>query len=218
MPSDGYGALTVAPRCDLPRAMRVTRQVPEANKEQTGVVEEVEAKLRAMMLASLSGDRDSYRQLLRSSAERIGSYFRRRLGRGDPEVEDLVQETLIAIHQRRFSYDPLLPYTAWLHAIARYKLIDHLRKRGRTKVEHAPDPDEFPGSDTIAPSLAGRDVEALLARIPAKHRIAIQLTRIGGYSVAEAAALSGQSESAIKIGVHRGMQKLTALLRAFDSR
>lgn len=179
-------------------------------------MKEIEAELRTLMIASLSGDKAAYRQLLRSSADRIRKYFSRRLGTGAAEVEDLVQETLMAIHQRRGSYDKSQPYTAWLHAIARYKLIDYYRRNAVRKTVSVNDFEDFLVGDTVEQAMAAHDVADLLSRLPGKQRDAIQLTRIDGYSVAEASAVSGQSESAIKVGVHRGMKKLLALVRGFE--
>ena len=116
----------------------------------------------------------------------------------------------MAIHQRRASYDPALPFTAWLHAIAYYKLVDHYRRSGiRT---HVPldEADELIAADTLGPAIAAADVEKLLADLPQKQREAIRLTRIAGYSVAEAAGLTGQSASGIKVSVHRGVKRLTS--------
>ncbi len=176
-------------------------------------MQEVEARLRMLMLAGLAGDTAAYRQLLTSSGDRLRQYFGRRLGAHAAEVEDLVQETLLAIHQKRDSYNRALPFTSWLHAIARYKLIDHYRRNGKSAVVPLEDLPDLVASEGIDPALAAYDIEELFGRIPEKHRAAIQLTKIEGYSVAEASAISGQSESAIKIGVHRGMKKLMARVR-----
>lgn len=124
-----------------------------------------------------------------------------------------MQETLIAIHQRRGSYNPSLPFTAWLYAIARYKLVDHYRRRGVRKHVPLDEAEEQPGHDRLTGHLAGMDVERLLNELPEKQRAAIQLTRLEGYSIAEAALMSGQSPSGIKIGVHRGMKRLMALVK-----
>src|SRR3546814_17944606 len=82
------------------------------------------------MVAGLAGNAEAYHQLLEAVAQRLRVYFTRRAGADCADLEDLVQETLIAIHRKRASYDRTLPFTAWLHAIARYKLIDHLRQPG----------------------------------------------------------------------------------------
>jgi RNA polymerase sigma-70 factor, ECF subfamily len=172
------------------------------------VSDAVEVQLKLLMLAASSGDPAAYEQLLSATADRLRNYFGRRIGRETADVEDLVQETLIAIHQRRDSYDPSLPFTAWLHAIARYKLIDHYRRTGIRSHVSADDMNDLVAVDTLAPALAGVDVERLLSILPRKQRDAIQLTRIEGFSIEEASALTGQSSSGIKVGVHRGIQRL----------
>ena len=90
-----------------------------------------EPELKALMLAALEGDAPAYRRLLDTLMTRLEGYFARRL-RADPtHVEDLVQETLIAVHAKRATFDPTQPVGAWVYAIARYKLIDHYRRMGR---------------------------------------------------------------------------------------
>lgn len=179
-------------------------------------MEEVETKLRMLMIAGLAGDADAYRQLLSSAAERLRRYFSRRLGSDAADIEDLVQETLMAIHQRRDSYDRSLPFTSWLHTIARYKLVDHYRRRGVRNSVPIEDFQDFVAGDSIEPALAAYDVETLLAGLSDRQRAAIRLTRIEGHSIAEAAQISGQTEAAVKVGVHRGIRKLAALVKGAE--
>jgi RNA polymerase sigma-70 factor (ECF subfamily) len=127
-----------------------------------------------------------------------------------------VQETLIAVHNQRHTYDPAVPVTAWLHAIARYKLVDLLRRRARQDLLHDPLDDQselLVAGDTEA-SDARRDVAKLLATLPDRQRLPIVHVKLEGLSVAEAARLTGMSESAIKVGVHRGMKALAAAIRS----
>jgi RNA polymerase sigma-70 factor (ECF subfamily) len=172
-----------------------------------------EAKLKALMIASLEGHARAYQALLRLSAERLRAYFRRRLPGRDADVEDLVQETLIAIHRKQASYDTALPFTAWLHGIARYRLIDFLRRDYRRA--SLPLDVEFDGADNGAVDaiLAELDVTNLLARLSTRQAGAIRLTRIEGLSVREAAQVSGQSEPSIKVNVHRGIGRLVAAIK-----
>ena len=88
-----------------------------------------EDMLRMLLLQGLAGDNDAYADFLTQSSGRLRAYFRRRLAAWPDDVEDLVQETLIALHNQRGTYRPAQPLTAWLHAIARYKMIDSLRAR-----------------------------------------------------------------------------------------
>jgi RNA polymerase sigma-70 factor (ECF subfamily) len=125
-------------------------------------------------------------------------------------VEDLVQEVLIAIHRKRASYAPGLPFTAWLHGIARHRLIDHFRREGRRVTVPLGDVAELQDPGDAERAMAAADLETLLATLPAKQAAAIRLTRISGYSVSEAAAQSGQSVSSVKVNVHRGLGRLIA--------
>ena len=123
---------------------------------------EAEARLRGLMLAALNGDQRAYSTLFSELSRHLRGYYSRRLGPAADEAEDLVQETLIAMHRRRDSYDPTQPLTAWVYAIARYRLIDHYRRR---KVRnHVPleDADTLFAADEIEPALARRDVSRLL--------------------------------------------------------
>ena len=99
-----------------------------------------ETGLKSLMLASLDGDAASHRALLGQLSGRLRAYYRgklARIGRGAVEAEDLVQEAILAIHLKRHTYDPAEPLTPWVHAIARYKLIDFLR-RTRTSLADVP--------------------------------------------------------------------------------
>lgn len=165
--------------------------------------------MKLLMVAGLAGDDRAYHALLTLTAERLRRYFARRLAGRESDVEDLVQETLIAIHNKRSSYSPSLPFTAWLYGIARYRLIDHFRREGRRATVPLDDFD-FADEDSSDAVLAAIDVAALLGRLPAKQSAAIRLTRLEGLSTREAAERSGQSEPAVKVNVHRGLGRLMA--------
>src|SRR5579862_1946228 len=93
---------------------------------------EREAQLKSWMLGGLDGDAAAHSALLHALVPLLHSFFRRRLDGPNEDVEDLVQETLIAVHTRRASYDRARPFTAWLYAVARYRMIDHCRRRRLT--------------------------------------------------------------------------------------
>jgi RNA polymerase sigma-70 factor, ECF subfamily len=168
-----------------------------------------------MMVRGLAGDAAVYRAFLGELSAHLRAFFRRRLMRLPDDVEDLVQETLLAVHNQRHTYDDDEPLTAWVHAIARYKLIDLFRRRALRDAFTEPLDNEhevFAASDT-EPADARRDLGALLARLPERQRLPIVHTRIEGMSVIEAARLTGMSVSAVKIGVHRGLKALAAMVR-----
>lgn len=171
-----------------------------------------ETQLRELLLKGLAGDGAAHRAFLMEAAALLRGFFRNRL-RGAPEdAEDLVQETLVALHTRRDSYDPAYPLTAWMYAIARYRLIDHLR-RARHRNHAALDGLEIGEADPeYAASDAKRDLNAILARLPEKQQTAIRLVKLEEKSVREAAETTGYSESDIKISIHRGMKTLMRLM------
>ncbi len=172
---------------------------------------ETEYRLKDLMIGGLGGDADAHAALLRALLPVLRAFYRRRLG-DDGEIEDLVQETLIAVHTRRASYDRDRPFTAWLYSIARYKMIDHLRRVGR----HLPidDVGDMLASEGFEESSnAHIDVGRLLGALPAKQAGAIRRTWIEGMSTAEAADAGGIGESDVKVSVHRGLKSLAARIR-----
>jgi len=99
-----------------------------------------ERELRALMTASFDGDAGAYHKLLERLTGHLRAYYRHRfarIGHGPAEAEDLLQEVLIAIHTHRDTYDPLQPFTPWIHAIARYKFLDYLR-RTKSSLKNVP--------------------------------------------------------------------------------
>jgi RNA polymerase sigma-70 factor (ECF subfamily) len=130
------------------------------------------------------------------------------------EVEDLVQETLLALHLRRATHDAALPVSNWVYAIARHKLVDLWRRRGRREALHEPLDETASLHAPLREELpARRDLEALLGALPEAQRLAIRLIKIEGLSLAEASQRSGVSISALKVRVHRALKRLAALVR-----
>src|SRR3974377_2347037 len=175
-----------------------------------------EAELRGLMRAGLRGDAAAYRVLLSRLSANLRAYYKGRLsriGRSATEAEDLTQEALMAIHARRHTYDPTAPLLPWVHAIARYKLIDHLRHTHASMldlpIENAED---IIAHDDNVSAESAYDLKKLLDNLPTKMRRAIELTKLEGLSVAEAASQSNMSESDVKISVHRGLKALGAAI------
>jgi RNA polymerase sigma-70 factor (ECF subfamily) len=179
-------------------------------------VEAAEIALRDCFLAGLAGDAPQYRAFLEGLTGHMRAYLRRRLPKALDDVEDILQETLLAVHNARHTYREGQPLTAWLHAIARYKLMDFFRAHARREALHDSFDDEheriFAASDD-EPANARRDIGVLLETLPDRHRLPIVFVKLQGLSVAEASLASGMSESAIKVGVHRGLKALAARLR-----
>lgn len=169
-----------------------------------------------MLIRGMSGDAAAYHAFLKELSSHLRGFLRMRLGRLPDDVEDLVQEALLAVHNQRHTYDSGQPLTAWIHAIARYKLVDLLRRRAGREMLNDPLDDElavFAISDTDAAD-ARRDLGKLLEKLPDRQRLPIVHMRLEGLSVTETARVTGMSEAAVKVGVHRGLKALAALIRS----
>ncbi len=181
-------------------------------------LEEFETQLRPVFLAALAGDAVAYRRFLEAIGGRLRGYLRQmlaRAGRHEPsEAEDVLQEVLLALHLSRHTYDPASPVTAWAHAIARYKLVDHLRRSGRHAGNLPLDDEAFQLADRPeAPSTEARlDLDRAMASLPERTRGLIDRVRLQGASVAEAADAAGMTENAAKVAIHRGLQAMAKFL------
>ncbi|MEZ2408141.1 RNA polymerase sigma-70 factor (ECF subfamily) [Bosea sp. OAE752] len=181
-------------------------------------LEEFETQLRPVFLAALAGDAFAYRRFLDAIGGRLRGYLRQmlaRAGRHEPsEAEDVLQEVLLALHLSRHTYDPASPVTAWAHAIARYKLVDHLRRSGRHAGNLPLDDEAFQLADRPeAPSTEARlDLDRAMASLPERTRGLIDRVRLQGASVAEAADAAGMTENAAKVAIHRGLQAMAKFL------
>ncbi len=174
-----------------------------------------EAALRALMKAGLDGDSAAHRTLLDRLSGQLRAYYKARLARigRSASEEDLVQEALIAIHIQRHTYEPTELLTPWVYAIARYKLIDHLR-RTRVSLAEVPlgDAEEIMAQDDHIATESAYDLDRLLSKLPEKMRRAIQYVKLDGLNVVETARRCGVSESAVKVSVHRGLKALAGII------
>ena len=172
----------------------------------------IEVQLHAQWLRAIEGDGAVYTQLLLALSHLLRGFMRRRMQTHPNDVEDLVQETLLAIHQKRHTYDNQQPLTAWVFAIARYKWIDHLRVHGRRTppMEDIDDWADLLSTDNEHHDCDSRhDLKHMLSELPEKQRVAIEHTRLQGASIARTAFLTGQSEAAVKVNVYRGLKTLS---------
>ncbi|MCM2252751.1 MAG: sigma-70 family RNA polymerase sigma factor [Ramlibacter sp.] len=181
-------------------------------KERAAATED---RLRGLLLQALAGDAAAYRLFLEALGMHLRAYYRRRMSQWPDDVEDLVQEALLAVHNNRHTYKLEQPLTAWVHTIARYKLVDLLRSRSRHEALHDPleeDLQVFAASHEDAAD-AHRDLEQLLRSLPERHRRALVMMKLEGASVADAALATGMSQSAVKVGVHRSLKALVAKVK-----
>lgn len=178
----------------------------------------IEEHLRSLILQSLAGDAAAYRIFLDELMKHLRSYLRRRLGGLPEEVEDVLQELLLAVHNKRHTYDPKQPLTAWVQAIARYKLVDLLRHRSRRDVltDSLDEDDQVFAATANDAAEAQYDVAKLLLGLPDRQRLPILYVKIEGASVTDTAARTGMSISAVKVGIHRGLKALAERIRGIE--
>ncbi len=167
----------------------------------------LEARLKPLMIAGLDGEARAWRAFLQLLRPALHAYFNRRQFYGDADVEDLVQDALLAIHAKRETWRRADPVTSWCFTIARYKLIDHLRKSGRAKLVPLVD-DLVLLKDGVEDGAVRQDLEKLLETTPARQRALIEDVKLSGYSLAEAGQRVGMTEGAAKVSLHRAMKTL----------
>lgn len=175
-----------------------------------------ERRWSRFMVNAQAGNETDYRQLLTELTDVIGGFLRIRFG-NHHFIEDCVQETLIAIHEARHTYDRQRPFRPWMFAIVRHKTIDILRKHStRQKTVR-----QYQGQQEVL-CQAGQQNEAenemlkgrLLQVLPDEHRDALVLTKFIGFSIAETAKRLEISESLVKVRVHRAIRKLRHMMEA----
>ena len=161
------------------------------------------------MIAAQAGDSRLYRVLLGEVGPWLQRYFTRRLPAA--MVDDAVQDTLLAIHQKRHTYDPDRPFEPWLAAIARYKWIDRLRAMKAAPTEAVTE--DYPIPDHGDAVVSAQSLDKLLTELKPAQAEAIRLVKLHGLSVEEASAQTGQSASLIKVNIHRGLARLMAIVQ-----
>jgi len=174
--------------------------------------------LESLFVRGLDGDDRAYRAFLSLLTTYLRAFLRRQLSWVPGEVEDVLQECLLAIHNKRYSFDRKQPLDAWVNSIARYKLIDFLRRSDGLDENEGSDvwmqEDGIEAFESVSLDTvdAKVDIRRLLDLLPPAQRLPIIHTKLDGLSVTEAAQATGMSESAIKVGVHRGLKALAAML------
>lgn len=175
-----------------------------------------EEEWAALMRAAIDGDGAAYRELLQSLSHSLRAATRRgfaQAGAALNDVEDVVQETLLAVHLKRHTWDSDKPLGPWVRAIARHKLIDSLRRRGRRI--------EVPIEavlDTLAAeeprsNLDRQDAERLVNDLRGRQQVIVRAISLEGQSIREVAQRLGMNEGAVRVALHRGLKALAAMHR-----
>ncbi len=158
------------------------------------------------MREALDGNQASYRLLLSDLRIWLCAFFSKRVHQDG--IEDLVQDTLLAVHNKKHTYDPSRSFGAWVNAVARHKWIDKIRANVR-HIDVELD-DNMPSPNASQIMCAKHDVAKLLKLIPSTQAEIIEMVKLQELSIEEVALKTGYSHSYIKVAVHRGMKKLQA--------
>lgn len=163
---------------------------------------------KGLMLQSLNGDASAYRALLEALQKWLNAYFKRRLPYGD--YDDLIQMTLLSLHEKRHTYDTTAPFMPWLVAVAHHKLIDWVRKHKRVvqvELDETLTAPELADQGTIK-----RDVLSLLRYLSPDQQAAIRLHKLEELSIEDVSLKTGKSISSVKVLIHRGLKRLQTLV------
>jgi RNA polymerase sigma-70 factor (ECF subfamily) len=172
--------------------------------------------LAALMRRARKGDDAAYRWLLVRVSRWLRPVVRRGLlaaGGGPEDGEDIVQETLLAMHLKRDTWDEAQPIEPWLRAIARYKLVDHLRRRGFSKHVDIDDYADSLAASTDADPAPAVDSRRLLATLSERQRRIVEEISLEGRRAADVAARLGMSEGAVRVALHRALRALAEAFR-----
>lgn len=169
-----------------------------------------EPSLEELMVKTQGGCQRSYQRLLEESSRLARVYVSRRLS-NQSEVEDIVQEVLLAIHKAKHTYHPDRPYKPWLYALVHYKLSDYLRsayRRGKTGSLDDAVLNTVADETVTFGDLVSEQIDDAFAELNERQKALLIKTKLEGKSIRETAAELGMSESAVKVGVHRAIDKL----------
>lgn len=177
-----------------------------------------EIELSKLMVLSQEGDSESYKKLLLRTRDLVRVYIRNSFKRfhkpADDSIEDVLQEVLLAIHQKRETYNPEMFYLPWMYAIARYKIIDFFRRNRVHFNSRVSIDDELEHLE----SLSGLDndfvdLEKIMDMLSEKQREILRLVKLEGLTIEETAQKTGYSVSDIKVSVHRSIKTLQQKLK-----
>lgn len=170
-------------------------------------MDDADAELARLLDNALSGNEQAYAEFLHRAAGLVRRFAQRRITHGGLDPEDVVQETLLAIHLKRHTWRRDAPVGPWLYAIARYKLIDAFRRVNRSL--ELPVADDF---DAPAPepeeSLSDREIDRVLASLPPREQAVVSAISVDGRSIGETARSLDMTEGAVRVALHRGLARI----------
>lgn len=162
-----------------------------------------------LMAAAQGGHGGAYRRLLEDVRKWLQRFYARRLPMA--YVDDAVQETLVALHEKRHTYNPERPFKPWLIAIAHHKWVDRLRSMARHSADTLPD--DIPVKDHESQVISASVLGSLLDMLRPAQAEVIRLVKLDGLSIEEASDRTGQSQSLVKVNIHRGLARLATMVQ-----
>lgn len=198
---------------------------PQEKKQDPQGRSEEELRLARWMEEAQHGDSASYRHLLNELGGMMERFVERAVKRSSKNADasvahDIVQEILVAVHNKRHTYDPARRFLPWVFGIARHKLVDWQRKHysdlNRLVFDEVIDDPTSP-HDSFVSLLSGdgepsAEVHDLLGKLSERERTVLELTKIQGLSVAETAEKTGLSPSNVKVLTHRAIAYLKKIV------
>jgi RNA polymerase sigma-70 factor, ECF subfamily len=169
-----------------------------------------------LMRLAIAGDRSAYHRLLKSVTPVLRIKAQQKLARPD-QAEDIVQETLLAVHLKRHTWDASAPFAPWLFAIARNKLIDALRRQRHWAFLNIDDFTETLPSNPPSESLPSADIAKHFPELPPRQRDVLQSIAIDSASIKATATKLSVTDGAVRVALHRGLVRLAAILRKNES-
>lgn len=169
------------------------------------------------MRAAIAGDEAAYRRVLAALAPVIRGACRSGFARyGAPlnDVEDVVQETLLAIHLKRHTWQQSEPLKPWVLAIARNKLIDHLRRGGRAIKVPIDDVIETLPAETVEPQIDGQEVAVMLGVLPERQQQIVRAITLDGEAIKDVAGRLNMKEGAVRVALHRSLKAMAQVYRS----
>ncbi len=177
-------------------------------------MKEKAANLETLMRLALAGDKRAYTELLQETSRFLRPFLAKRLNY-TAEVDDLLQEVLLSIHKARHTYDGNRPYKPWAFAIAKFRLLDHLRTHYADHLRHAVELSEV---ENILPwhvtesAITYESISGAVHKLPEKQAAILQMMHQEGYTAKEVAEKIGMTESAVKVSAHRAYKALRKVL------
>jgi RNA polymerase sigma-70 factor (ECF subfamily) len=168
--------------------------------------------LEELLRAANRGDQRAYAAFLHAITPMLRGIARARGAGLGPEIcEDVLQETLLAIHQKRQTWREDMPVRPWLYAIVRYKVVDAFRARGRNVHVQIEDfADVIPAAPDVDLTVRG-DAERMIGRLDPRSARIVRAIGLEGASIAETSAALDMTEAAVRVALHRGLKKLAGL-------